>query len=63
MLDGIVIQMISGEQNADAGLGAVVAGAYLVELRDCVSGLVELSQALNKSQPADKDPAGDPDVS
>ena len=44
MLDGVVIQTVAGEQHADAGLGAVVARAYLVELGDGAARVVGLSQ-------------------
>ena len=34
MLDSIVIQVITREQHADAGLRAIVVRAQLIELRD-----------------------------
>ena len=34
MWDGIVVQMIAGQQHADSGLRAIVAGADLIKLRD-----------------------------
>ena len=42
MLDGIVVQMVAGEQYTDSGQRPVIDRANLVELRDRASGLVHL---------------------
>ena len=39
MLNGIVVQAITREQNADAGLGAIVIRADLIKLRDGLPGV------------------------
>ena len=36
--------MIAGEQHAYAGLGSVVARAYLIKLRDCAASFFPLSE-------------------
>src|SRR5206468_2091483 len=44
MLDGVVVQTETRQQYTDAGLGAVVARAELVKLRDDLSAFVGLAQ-------------------
>ena len=42
VLDSIVVRMITSEQHSNPSLGAVIAGAYLVELRDGVFRLIHV---------------------
>ena len=42
MLNSIVVEVKAGEQNADSGEGAEIAGAELVELRDGAAGYPRL---------------------
>ena len=42
--NGFVVKMISGQQYSNAGLGAIVAGAYLIKLRDGFFGLIMFTE-------------------
>ena len=44
MLNGVVIETIAGEKNADAGLRAVVGRAEFIELGDGFASFVEIAE-------------------